>query len=294
MKRFWGHVAAGLGFAGTAFVVFSACAHDDSSIFIRSVLAPPAAGATAGGGCLYTSDPNSAFQSSGSLDIAFSSSYEATLLIGNQLQARASTEQGRTETNRVTIQGVVVRVFDDQNHSLLAPFTRTASAFIDPSTGGQPAYSLVGATVLDNKVTDTLLPALQQRDNGRFKVIRVMAYIKTFGVTLGGVHVESNEIQYPIDICYGCLVSFPPGVSSPLYPQPNCASTGTGTTTGTALTPCILGQDQPVDCRLCSGRDICKPAPPSAADAGAADAGAVDSGAVDSGTPQPVDAGGGG
>ena len=282
MKRFWGHVAAGLGFAGTAFAIFSACAHDDSSIFIRSVLSPPQAGATAGT-CLYSADPNSPALSAGSLDIAFQSSYEASLLVGNQLQARASTEQGRTETNRVSLQGVIVRVTDDQNNPLGVPFTRTATGFIDPSTGGQPAYSVIFATVINHTITDGLLPTVQQKDNGRFKVVRLMAYIKTFGTTLGGVHVESNELQFPIDVCYGCLVSFPAGVSDPFFPlQPNCANTGTGAGTQAAVPPCILGQDQAVDCRLCSDRPaLCRPP-----------VGSTDGGAGDSGIP-PVDAGGG-
>ena len=285
MKRFWGHVVAGLGLVGSAFAIFSACAHDDSSIFIRAVLAPPQT-ANASGQCTYSADPTGLTLSAGQLDVAFSSSYTPALLIGNQLQARASTEQGRTETSRVAVQGVIVRITDDKGSSLHDPFTRTANGFLDPGQGGQPTYSVIFATVMDHTVTDALIPNLQQRDNGRFKNVRLMAYIKAFGTTLGGVHVETNETQFPVDVCYGCLVSFPAGVSSPFYPQPNCAGASTGTTQ-TPATPCVIGQDQPIDCRLCTDRaELCKP-PVFVPDGGGGDSGSP----VDSGNP--VDAGGG-
>ena len=41
MKRFWGHIWAAGIVAGIGGVILPACAHNDSSLFIRGVLFPP-------------------------------------------------------------------------------------------------------------------------------------------------------------------------------------------------------------------------------------------------------------
>ena len=41
MKRIWGHLIAVIGVAFGAAGMNAACAHDDSSIFVRNVILPP-------------------------------------------------------------------------------------------------------------------------------------------------------------------------------------------------------------------------------------------------------------
>jgi hypothetical protein len=74
--------------------------------------------------------------------------------------------------------------------------------------------------------------------------------VKVFGRTLGGMSVESGEWRFPINVCYGCLVVFPPEANDPkVMPQPNC---GLSAVTGTSVVhPCIVGQDDTIDCRVC-------------------------------------------
>jgi hypothetical protein len=248
MKRFWGHLIAVVGVTVGAAGLTSACAHDDSTIFVRMVIAPPAS--QGGGVCLYTADPSQPMINGGVLDVLLRSSYQPVFLVGNQMTPQENPDNDRTETSRVNLQGAIVRVTDVNGTDLRPAFTRSAAGTVDPAAGGTPSYSAFSVEILDSSVTDGLKAQLK----GSRGSVRVMSYVKVFGHTLGGLRVESNEFQYPIDVCYGCLVIFPAGVDSnlPGFPQPNCANTGTGSAT-TASQPCVLGQDNDVDCRLCSG-----------------------------------------
>ena len=79
-----------------------------------------------------------------------------------------------------------------------------------------------------------------------------------FGQTLGGDTLETNlPFEYPIDVCFGCLVSFPPDSVDTSKPQPNCLAPLPGASGDYA--PCITGQDQPIDCRMCSSVGVCTP-----------------------------------
>lgn len=260
MKRFWGHLIAVVGIAAGAVGMNSACAHDDSTIFIRNAIYPPASQGL--GLCTYTNDPSQPKLNSGTLDTAFTLFYSPAFLVGNQMTPRGNPDNTQTETSRVEIQGAIVRLTDVAGNELRPSFTRSAAGFLDPAIGGQPGYGTYQVLILDDAVTQSV------RTQGTAAVgsgktagsLRVMAYIKFFGHTLGGIRVETNEFQFPIDVCYGCLVQFPQGVSSnlPGDPQPNCKNSGTGGSTS-AASPCVLGQDQPIDCRICvdTHKDVC-------------------------------------
>jgi len=244
MKRIWGHIIAVVGVAFGAAGLNAACAHDDSTIFVRDVISPPIP--QAGGTCLYTNDPSQPTINSGVIDSAFASGYMAAFLVGNQMTPRASQDNDRTETSRVNLQGAIVRVTDIDGTELRPSYTWSAGATVDPASGGTPSYAPIFIQIVDAQAVSAALA----RHPGA-TTVRILTYAKVFGHTLGGTRVESNEYQFPVDICTGCLVSFPSGVSSPLFPEPNCANTGTGGSGATA-SPCIMGQDQYIDCRLCS------------------------------------------
>ncbi len=74
--------------------------------------------------------------------------------------------------------------------------------------------------------------------------------IKFFGVTSAGRSVDSNEFVYPIELCYGCLLSTPPDAIDPEFPvQPNCRNSEFSDTLDLADL-CFTGQDALVDCRV--------------------------------------------
>jgi hypothetical protein len=268
MKRFWGHAIAATGAIIIAANVFPACAHDDASIFINGVLAPPAAGASNGQGCLYTADPTQQHLTSGLVDVALLRSYSAILLIGNQLIPRASAEQGRVETSRVEIQGAIITVTDVAGNNVHAPYTRSAAMTVDPAQGATPGYVYYGLELVDHTILDPIASSLTLRGDPT----RLLVHIKVFGNTLGGEHVETNDFQFPLDVCLGCLVTFPASAISPVTGLCTGASGGGGS--ATTFAPCVVGQDQPVPCSLCPTEQAC--VPPSGIVVPVPDAGPVD------------------
>jgi hypothetical protein len=247
MKRVWGNILAAASLLAGSAVVFSACVHDDSTIFVRDVMAPPTTGST-GGGCLYTADPTQPALSSGVLDVAVRGEYEAVFLVGNQMVPEVNQNQLQTETSTVTIQGSVVRITDAKGQQLTT-YTRLATATIGPSSGSTPGYAtVVGVTILD---------PITVANNTAILPVRLVTYVRFFGVTLGGKSVESNEFEFPIDVCLGCLAEY---TNSPLNPLPNCVvGVGLTSTTTTVTTPCNVGEDQGYDCNLgCDAIPACK------------------------------------
>src|SRR5262245_40786842 len=76
------------------------CADNESALFVRGVLARKAPGCEAKG------DPTQLMVGVGVLDMAFAAqnggSYNAPLLVGNQMARVGNADQVRTETSRIT------------------------------------------------------------------------------------------------------------------------------------------------------------------------------------------------
>jgi hypothetical protein len=250
MKRVSGLVSGFMFLLGTGTVV-AACAHDDSTFIVRGVLAPPIA--QTGAVCTYTADANNLYLSSGTLDSAFLLDYSPVFLVGNQAKPQGDPDQVRTETSRITVQGAIVRITDAGGNEIKS-YTRLTSAFIDPAQASTPSYADVNVTIVD---ADTVKPirdaiAVDAQGSPALGVIsafhrRLVSYVRFFGQTLGGQHVESDEFEYPVDICYGCLV---------FSTTAGCSPAGTSSSQQVNM-PCILGQDQGIDCRLCHGYGPC-------------------------------------
>ena len=252
MKRVWGHVLSGVTLSAGIAVASGfvpACVHDDSSIFVSDVLAPQYV--TAGMACTFTADPTQPVLGSGTMDAALTAEYTAMFLVGNQLVPRGDPNQPQTETSFVTVQGAVVRIVDS-NGNQLNTYTNRAAGTIPPSSGTTPGYLSVGATIIDSTTASTL---------GHGGVDRVVSYVRFFGQTLGGDSVESNEFGFPVDVCRGCLVSFPVSEDDPnLDVQPNCALAGAAANSSSSMSvPCSPGQDLAIDCSACAGIPACNP-----------------------------------
>jgi hypothetical protein len=247
MKRFWGRASSTAAAATIAGSIIPACAHDDATLFIRHVMAPPAT--ANGGSCVYQSDPNQPFISAGTADAALTTSYTPTVLVGNQMIAQGASDQVRAETARINVQGAFVKVVDPADGSVVMNNTVLAATTIDPGSGTNPSWAPVSVTMMNQT-------ALQHFDPGSASApSRVaIAYVKVYGVTLGGQSVESNEFQFPIYVCHGCLVSFPAGADTTNY----CSGGGSATAAQVKV-PCVVGADQPVDCTLCFPNPACDP-----------------------------------
>jgi len=230
MKRLFQRVLSASVVLG--LFVATACAHDDSSLFIRSVQAPDS--------CTYKNDPTQLSLLGGTVDAAFLASYRPVVLVGNQLLAQQKNESFRTETSRISLEGATVTLTDTQGAELTS-FTSLTSGFVDPGSGSSPGWGLASVTLIDPKTIDALRTQIPK--GGTKKLV---AHFKVFGHTLGGNSIESNEAQFPIDVCYGCLVF-----------RPADALCSQLADVGSVKAPCVAGQDEPIDCRLCYPRDVC-------------------------------------
>jgi hypothetical protein len=217
------------------------CADSESMLFIRQVQARVA------GQCTTDNSPSSLSIGRGSLDLAFQRQYRATLLVGNQLVPRGNSSQLRTETARIQLQGAVVRAEDTNGNVAWGPVTVPGSGFIDPASGADATYGVIDTVLLGSDLT-TPLAAQLMGDKGLIRYFTAIA--RVFGRTLGGMSVESGEWRYPINVCYGCSIVYPPDAIDPkAMPIPNCDLPFMTGMTGTK--PCIVGQDDTVDCRVC-------------------------------------------
>jgi len=247
IKRVLG-VAIG-GFLAAAST--SSCVANNASLVILGLLAPPQA---SGGACLYTANIVGPYLSFGTMDVGFVDEYVPVLLLGNQLIPQGNAATDRIETDDIIIQGAIVRV-TDATGATLDNYTAPGDGFLLPASGGTPGLTTYATTLVSPKVGDAMRQAFGSTFGG---TKRLVSYIKVFGITTGGTHIESGEVGIPVNVCNGCLVTFPAG-SDDLGQavQPNCLAAASG---GSGTTPCQLGQDQVADCRSCQGFLACDPA----------------------------------
>ncbi len=234
-------------------VASTACVANNGSILILGVLSPPATTGTTGATCIYTPTQQGPYLSYGVVDVAFAQQYVPVVLVGNQMVCRGDPAQSKVETDRVTLQGAIVRI-TDASGSQLTTYTVLGSGFVDCSSGGTMGLGTYSTTMLDPSTISAIRSALGSTI-GASK--RLVSYIKVYGITTGGQHIESGEFSFPVNACLGCLVSFPVGSSDPTQPLPNCLASST--TGGSISQPCVMGQDQPIDCRLCQTNPVCVP-----------------------------------
>lgn len=248
MKRILGQAFVVLAAATTAIVVTPACTENNQSIFIRSIVAPPVN--RQNGSCVYTPDPAAVGLFRGVVDVVGMSrgGYTPVLLVGGQLMARGDTLNVRAEPNRSNINGAVVRV-TDPNGATLKEFTATGTGFVDVGTGAAPGFGLFAAVVLDYATADAVTSDVTSTNDRR----QVIANVKVFGKTLGGVDLESGEYQLPIDVCRGCLVVYADD------PASATRAACDGEVPENQAAPCQAGADEGYSCRQCAG-DVNSPA----------------------------------
>lgn len=249
MNRILGHVFAMLG-VGALAAMTPSCAHNDQSIFIKAIAAPPRV-TTAGDSCLYTPEADQAVLFAGSFDVGLSNAYTMVVLVGNQLVERVDKLNVRAESNRTSLKGAVVRVTDTAGNTL-GEFTSPTQGTIEPASGTTASFQDMFIVGIDSAIATSLRAKLPSRSDK----LSVLVNFKAFGVTGGGIEVESDEYTFPVSVCNGCLVDFSSG-TDPAQPAPNCAKSLETSTD--IVFPCFQGQDQVVACQLCQGNPVCNP-----------------------------------
>lgn len=249
-------VVAGSGLLG------SACAKNESTLFVRDVKQVSA------DTCAATADESSASWLSGVLDVSLRLEYDATLLVGSQLVDQADPTTLKTETSKIQLYATDVQVLDEDGNVYTyvdgtgaqksAEFSTPSAGFVNAATGGQSAFGLIGATLIDYNTAADLRAQLNQPSRPERSLV---ASVVVHGRTLGGNELVTAPFTFPIRVCYGCLVTFPPDAieDNPKYPPINCRNSQAATDDNAG--GCRLGQDEPVPCTLCKSinPEVCNP-----------------------------------
>jgi hypothetical protein len=230
-----------LAFAAPCLVagVLPSCATNDSMMFIVGVAVRKA------GACSVKPDLSGSILAKGAMDRLFASEYVAGLIVGNQLTERGSRERVRTETSRVALKGAEVKLEDAQGGELVPAFSSIGTGFVDASDGTDAAPAAMFATLIPASVAPQL-PAGT-----------VVVKVRVFGTTLGGEDVESAELLFPIEVCDGCLISYPASARDLTADgtEYQCKLAADDVAIGGEDTdlPCNLGIDFAAPCTVCSG-----------------------------------------
>jgi hypothetical protein len=229
-----------LAFAAPCFVAASlpSCATNDSMMYIVGVALRKS------GACAIKPDLSGTLLAKGVLDRTFATEYVAGLIVGSQLTQRGSRERVRTETSKVALKGAEVKLENAQGAELVPAFSSIGTGFVNASDGEDAAPAAMFATLIPASVA----PSLPRGT--------VVVKVRVFGTSLGGEDIESAELLFPIEVCDGCLVSFPasardPALSGTDYQCKQAADTVAVVSTDIEA-PCSLGIDFPVTCTTCS------------------------------------------
>lgn len=260
MSRSWGRHLSSFVVLGLAVAAFApGCAKNDESIYVAGVLAPSQN--RINGACQYTDDPTQSRLFSSLLDVGVRDDYQAVLLVANQMIPRGDPLDPRAESNKIHIDGAVIRVTNPDGSEVAPSFTTFSSGFvINTQNNGNPGFTSVAVPIIDGN-TANVLRGLVPPDKSTEK--EILVFIRAFGKTLGGVDVESGEYQHPMRVCNGCLIYYPESARDPASPvQPNCSKGLDPTATqSTAATPCFPGQDELTSCQYCqsAAHPLCTP-----------------------------------
>jgi hypothetical protein len=247
MNRFWGRTVSTAAVAAAAAASIPACAHNDQTLYVQFALAPPT---PTNGQCTYDPVVTSPFLPRGTVDAALTPGYTPVFLLGNTNRSQGSLDNVQAETGRILVQGALVRVIDPADGSVWMDNTVLTTGTIEPAAGTTSSYMAIPATIMDAK-------ALAHFDPGKGQPAKLaVTYVTFYGQSTGGDSIESNEFQFPVDVCHGCLVSYPALDTNTLQQYCSGKISSTSTTGGVA---CVTGQDQVVDCQHCFAiaPDVC-------------------------------------
>jgi hypothetical protein len=232
-----------------AFASLAGCEKNNQTLFVRGAIQASKDGQS--GSCVY--DPSSGvFLQSARLDVALRDTYSATFTVENQMVSRQDYNRASSETNRVVVTGADVRVVDGANE-LDFYSTVSSGSVADPLNGLTASPVQVVSPKAAAALRDSLKPG---------EVRSLISYVTLTGRTLGNVDVESAEYQFVLTVCKGCLVSFPPASRNPANPANNCDNLASLSKEDANKSPCFIGQDEAIDCRLCSSTNpACRPPP---------------------------------
>jgi len=199
---------------------------------------------TAATACLATSDKDAPLLANGVLDVAFRSEYSAVLRVGNRLPQLGSTGPATSVTERISMRAAAITLRTAEGAEL-GSYSTVGIGFIDAAPAGLAAYGGVAVT---------LIPAALGASDALQAAHALVATIRVEGEALDGTTLTSTELNFPIQVCNGCLVRYPASALDPTVSEGGVyqCSIASDLARKTTPAPCVLGQDEPFSCVLCS------------------------------------------
>jgi len=224
------------------------------------------------------------FLSHGAVDLAVVDVYRVDLNIRNNLVSMPerqgfTVQDGRINTTDIILQSAVIE------YSSLDPLTANIAQKVNVALSG--SVEVEGKTILGLDVfsASTLeqfrsAPEFLLIDNGEARPkrtsVEVIARIRVKGETVDGRAVESNEFLFPITVCNGCSITYPPifleqegrSWNCPLLfeDNPDQEILASGFERPEVCSASLGTNGHPVDCRLCQqlavdpfARQLCQP-----------------------------------
>ncbi len=267
--------------AGLAALAGGGCADNEATFIIRAIIAPSVAGA----GCVYTTETEARL-TEGRFDVLLANRYMIAPLLQSSLISRADPTAARIETSSIQVQGFVFELHNDspQGSLIAEPFTVYQGSFVPASLGGMVGRGFALVQSIPPEVAEAMraevciprlvptmdcpvptfyragdiIPPTATTPGRVVRDRRVIIRLRAFGRSTGGVSTETPFFDFPVTVCCGCLLTFPPesdtiempsAVGLPARSIPDCRNGSAVLNEGS----CNPGQDFPADCRLCSG-----------------------------------------
>lgn len=256
------------------FALAGGCAANEVSFFIVQNQIPVAGGAS--GICTFSADPSAAHRNEGVLDVALRTNYVLFPLFRSELLSSRDPMAGRAESRGIIVEGAVIELHrgSPTGPTIVDPYTVYFNTFLPPADMGGPGYAVTSFELVRQRDIAGLqmqvcnVQPIEGRAECRGANLsttqRIIAVIRPFGHTMGGIPIDGATWTFPLTVCCGCLVTFPPDANADeaTHAGPDCNAGAPSTQA------CNIGQDDPVDCRYCSASNsFCQPpgyTPPSA------------------------------
>lgn len=118
-------------------------------------------------------------------------------IVENRLQTNASGGSDRLDTNSVTVKSASIRFLFDSTVVLDRAFAVT----ISPNGSAAVAIPLINSAAEVKQISDALASIDGLGDKG---TVNVIAEITVQGTLLDGTDVESNILEFPVNLCNNC------------------------------------------------------------------------------------------
>jgi len=240
-----------------AMLVLAGCVEEEASVLVVGNESPA-------GTCELTGSTDGPFLSRGVMDISLTKRYVMAPVLLNQLgnsqMVRLMTIGTDPMLNATQIEGNTL-ILEGAN----VTFTTNVPA-LDAALQAD-LFIPVGGTVFPSSSTAIGLEVISESlgrqieatglFGNRGTLVTILVNVTFTGRSTAGRDITSTEFSFPLDICSGCLLIYPPGT---LFPDDDGSQTcdvtkdpnATGTNASTIFDEvCTYGQDEVVDCRLC-------------------------------------------